>query len=58
MFRPTSSGTYKPSVLGVDIYRETGKTILKEPKLTSGIGLRLPTKQQTKKKRRKNFLGI
>jgi hypothetical protein len=34
------AGTFKPSLVGVDLFKRTGFTIAKAPKITSGIGLR------------------
>ena len=44
-------GVYKPSLLGIHLYKEKGLTIGKAPKLTTGIGIRLPVKGTKKKKK-------
>ena len=45
------SPSYKPSVLGEERYRMFGETISSAPSLV-GLGLRLPTKKQVKKKKK------
>jgi len=41
-------GLYKPSLFGIEMFKTRGLTIKSEPKMTSGFGIRLPTRKQAK----------
>jgi len=48
--RPTFGPSYKPSVLGIDIFKQTGMILKSKPGRVSGLGVRLPTAKMVGKK--------
>ena len=45
-------GTYKPSLVGIELFKSKGITMPKAPKVTAGIGLRLVPKTAKIKKKK------